>query len=157
MIELLMWAVAAVSLTGVVANLHKKRWGFACWMGTNAVWVVYDWHKTAYPQAALMAIYFCLAVWGWFKWGAKARVPARSFDNWEYRKFSVGRCFPDTKGGYANYIVGVGFDIMGFISYSRVYEQYVFEPDPLTAWPAGWLTDIQDALDRAEKIRKDRS
>lgn len=68
MSELLMWAVAAVSLVGTVANLHKKRWGFACWIGTNAVWVVYDIDKQAYPQAALMAVYFCLAVWGFRKW-----------------------------------------------------------------------------------------
>jgi len=34
--------------------------------------VAYDIWKGATPQAALMAVYFILAVWGWFKW-----APAR--------------------------------------------------------------------------------
>lgn len=59
------------SLVGTVANIHHRRWCFAVWGVSNAAWCLYDLHKTAYPQAALMAVYFGLAVWGWFAWGRK--------------------------------------------------------------------------------------
>ena len=67
-IEHAMWGIVALSLTATVANIHKRRWCFLVWATTNAIWAAYDIHKTAYPQAALMGVYFCLAVWGWFKW-----------------------------------------------------------------------------------------
>ena len=67
-IDHLMWIIAAGSLVGTIANVYKKRWCFLLWSIGNFAWVLYDVHKTAYPQAALMAVYFCLAIWGWFRW-----------------------------------------------------------------------------------------
>ena len=68
MIEYVMWFVTAASLAGVVLNIYKLRSCFYIWAVTNAAWCVYDIYKVAYPQAALMGIYFALAVWGAFKW-----------------------------------------------------------------------------------------
>jgi nicotinamide riboside transporter PnuC len=70
-VELSMWAVTAASIVGTVANIYGKRWCFAVWMVTNSLWTVYDMYKCAYPQAALMAVYTALAVWGWCKWQRK--------------------------------------------------------------------------------------
>jgi nicotinamide riboside transporter PnuC len=67
-VEAIMWCVSGVSLVGTVANLYKRRWCFWLWIGSNTAWVAYDIHKTAYPQAALMAVYACLAVWGLWVW-----------------------------------------------------------------------------------------
>jgi len=68
MSEYLMWIVAGFSLTGTVLVTTRRRAGFLFWIGTNAAWVAYDIWKNALPQAALMSVYFGLAVWGWFKW-----------------------------------------------------------------------------------------
>jgi len=75
MIERVMWLVACLSLAGVVLNLYRRREGFLFWMVTNAAWVAYDIHKSARPQAALMAVYFILAVIGWIKWGREDKAP----------------------------------------------------------------------------------
>jgi len=66
----MMWFVAIFSLIGTVLNTHRKRAGFLFWIATNAAWVAYDLHKGAHAQAALMAIYLCLAIYGFFKWRA---------------------------------------------------------------------------------------
>jgi hypothetical protein len=67
--ELFMWGVALASLVGTVANVYKRRWCFAVWLFGNVSWCIYDIHKTAYPQAALMAVYAVLAIWGYIRWG----------------------------------------------------------------------------------------
>jgi nicotinamide riboside transporter PnuC len=64
----LTWLVTLAALVGTVANIKRKRWCFAVWMVTNALWCAYDWHIGACAQAALFAIYTGLAVWGWFAW-----------------------------------------------------------------------------------------
>ena len=63
-----MWVIVVAGLFATFANAQKKRWCFLVWMPCNAAWVVYDIYKTAYPQAAQMACYFLIAVYGWFKW-----------------------------------------------------------------------------------------
>jgi nicotinamide riboside transporter PnuC len=63
-----MWFLAAASLVGVVLNIRKRRACFALWTGTNATWAVVDWHAGLHAQAALMAVYAGLAVWGWIAW-----------------------------------------------------------------------------------------
>ena len=68
MIDLWMWAVSVASLVGTVANVHRKRWCFHVWAVTNACWACYDLWKGAYAQAALMAAYFGLSIWGLFTW-----------------------------------------------------------------------------------------
>jgi hypothetical protein len=63
-----MWAVSAASLIGTLANVHRRRWCFGVWVVTNACWTAYDIHKGAHAQAALMATYFGLSIWGLIKW-----------------------------------------------------------------------------------------
>ena len=66
--ELFKWSLAAVSLAGVVLNVKRDRRCFYLWTGSNAAWCVVDcWHGI-YPQAALFAVYFGLAVWGIVAW-----------------------------------------------------------------------------------------
>ena len=71
MIDRWMWLATAASIVGTIANVKQKRWCFAVWAVTNIAWVAYDIYKTAYPQAALMAVYFCLSVWGLWEWKKK--------------------------------------------------------------------------------------
>jgi len=66
--------VAVLSLIGTVANVHQLRWGFLCWLVTNAAWVAYDIALGAWPQAALMAVYWHLALYGYIRWGRAQRA-----------------------------------------------------------------------------------
>ena len=67
-----MWIVTAASIVGTVANIYKRRWCFYVWAATNSVWVSYDLWKGAPAQAALMAVYTGLAIWGTIQWKKKA-------------------------------------------------------------------------------------
>jgi len=78
MIDRLMWIVAIFSLTGTLLVTHRRRKGFLFWIGTNSAWIVYDVHKSALAQAALMSIYLCLAIYGYFKWKRIATTEERS-------------------------------------------------------------------------------
>jgi nicotinamide riboside transporter PnuC len=62
------WILTALSVFGVILNIKKNRWGFACWMVTNAGWMIVDFRAGIYSQSAMFAIYFCLASWGMAEW-----------------------------------------------------------------------------------------
>jgi nicotinamide riboside transporter PnuC len=64
----LMWIVAIVSLVGTVMNARRQRWCFILWGATNLCWTAYDVSLHAWPQAALMAVYFALSIYGWVQW-----------------------------------------------------------------------------------------
>jgi len=64
----LMWIATAAALLGAGLNVQQHRAGFAVWMVTNGLWAVYDWWIGERAQAVLFAVYFGLAVWGWFAW-----------------------------------------------------------------------------------------
>lgn len=68
MLNVIMWIVAGVSLIGTVLNVYKRRGGFAVWAVTDVAWVAYDLSIGANAQAALLAIYGAMAVWGFLKW-----------------------------------------------------------------------------------------
>jgi len=70
----LMWIVTAVSLIGVILNIHKKRSCFYVWTCTNTAWCIYDFCIGAYAQSALFSVYIGLAVWGIWKWGEERRI-----------------------------------------------------------------------------------
>ena len=73
MIDEAMWIITVASVVGTVANIYKRRWCFGVWAVTNATWVVYDVWKGAHAQAAMMAIYFGLAIWGLIQWKADSK------------------------------------------------------------------------------------
>lgn len=62
------WALALLSLVGVVLNIKRRRECFIVWTVTNASWVAVDlWHGVL-AQAALQAVYVVLAIWGFWHW-----------------------------------------------------------------------------------------
>ena len=66
--SVLTWLLTVLSIIGVIANTHKKRWCFLVWTVTNFSWMCVDLHHEIYPQAALFFVYFMLSIYGWFKW-----------------------------------------------------------------------------------------
>ena len=71
-----MWLVTVAAIIGTIANIKRLRWCFAVWIFTNASFAIYDVYKTAYPQAALQAIYLCLSIWGLCSWRSQSSVPS---------------------------------------------------------------------------------
>jgi len=62
------WLLAALSLLGVILNIRKDRRCFAIWTASNATWAGVDLAAGLHAQAALMAVYAGLAVYGWCAW-----------------------------------------------------------------------------------------
>ena len=63
-----MWIITALSITGTVLNIKKKRICFIIWIVSNSFLTIYNWHIFEPAQAALFAVYFGLSVWGVCKW-----------------------------------------------------------------------------------------
>ena len=64
----MLWCVSLAALVGVWLNIKKHVACFYIWTCTNAVWTAVDAAHGIWPQAALQAVYFVLAVYGACKW-----------------------------------------------------------------------------------------
>ena len=62
------WLVSIAALVGVALNIRKHVACFYVWACTNATWAYVDWTHGLPAQAALMAVYFLLSLWGIWKW-----------------------------------------------------------------------------------------
>jgi nicotinamide riboside transporter PnuC len=65
---MLTWILAALSLVGVVLNIHKRRECFYIWAMTNAAWAIYNFWIGVPAQGTLFSVYWVLAIWGIVKW-----------------------------------------------------------------------------------------
>lgn len=62
------WLMAALSLLGVLLNIHGYRVCFVFWAVTNAAWTIADYQHGLPQQAALQAVYFLLSLYGIWHW-----------------------------------------------------------------------------------------
>lgn len=67
---MLYWITSLASLFGVWLNIKKHVACFWIWAFTNATWTYVDLKHEIYPQAALQAAYFVLALYGIGKWSS---------------------------------------------------------------------------------------
>jgi nicotinamide riboside transporter PnuC len=65
------WVTSLAALLGVLLNIRKQVAAFWIWSVTNAVWTYADLTYGLYPQAALMAAYFALSIYGIWSWSRK--------------------------------------------------------------------------------------
>ena len=68
MFELITWTISALSIIGVVLNIHHRRACFIVWGVTNVAWMGIDASRGIWAQAALQACYCGLSVYGYWKW-----------------------------------------------------------------------------------------
>jgi len=68
------WLVVTIALTGTIANVYQKRWGFYCWLVANSVLLVQALRAENYAMSVLWATYSLLAVWGLLVWGKKGQA-----------------------------------------------------------------------------------
>jgi len=75
----LAYAAATTGLAGTIINAHwRNRWCFAFWLCSNIAWLVSAVADGAWPLAGQMAIYACISIDGWFRWGQLAAADAPS-------------------------------------------------------------------------------
>ena len=67
------WILTIISITGVVLNIYKNRWGFFFWMISNALWAIVDFQKGIPEQSVLFVVYFFTALWGWLWWSKELK------------------------------------------------------------------------------------
>ena len=67
----LMWLVTALSLSGNVLNIKKKRSGFVVWVIANLLWLTYDIYSGLYSRASLEIVQTAFCVWGIIEWKNK--------------------------------------------------------------------------------------
>jgi len=71
--QAMIWKIAAyiavaLSLSGNVGVVQRKRWGMAVWIVANAIWITYHCQREDWPSVLLFAAYLVLAVWGFIRW-----------------------------------------------------------------------------------------
>ena len=66
--EAIGWIMTGFSILGTVLNIYHNKTCFYIWALTNISWIIIDFRAGIYSQAALMTVYFFLAIWGIVKW-----------------------------------------------------------------------------------------
>jgi len=62
------WLATAIAIGGVCLNNARCRWCFPLWMVSNGVTLVYHVRGRLWGLAARDAVFWVLAVIGWFMW-----------------------------------------------------------------------------------------
>jgi nicotinamide riboside transporter PnuC len=62
------WILVLLGVIGVILNNHRRIECFYVWGITSFCWMIIDFQKGIYSQSALFAIYFMLAIHGWYNW-----------------------------------------------------------------------------------------
>ena len=83
MMELFAGFGSVLAIIGVIANNHRLRWCFLLWMVSNSVALVVHAIGGPVAYAGRDLIFLCLAVHGWFKWSAKARVKLTNYERFK--------------------------------------------------------------------------
>lgn len=64
----IMWFVTALSLSGNVLNIKKKRSGFVIWVIANILWLIHDIYTGLYSRAMLDIVQTGFCIWGIIEW-----------------------------------------------------------------------------------------
>ncbi|MEM4270911.1 MAG: nicotinamide mononucleotide transporter [Candidatus Pacearchaeota archaeon] len=76
-ISIISFFVAILAIIGVILNIRKNKICFIIWFFTNFTWVIIDYLRGIYGQAALFVFYTALSVYGFIKWRKEERNDTR--------------------------------------------------------------------------------
>ena len=68
MLELLAWAVMAISIVGSLLNAQKRVSGFYFWTCSNLFWIGSNIHHGLYAQAGVFIFYTGICIYGLITW-----------------------------------------------------------------------------------------
>jgi hypothetical protein len=57
-----------ISLTGAVFIVLKDPIGYACWIASNSMWVVFSAQKKHWWQMVMWIAFLGLSIWGLISW-----------------------------------------------------------------------------------------
>ena len=60
------WVLTGLGLAGAIANVLRRRWGFALWVIADVGWMAVSAARGSAAEATLWAAYGLLAAWGWW-------------------------------------------------------------------------------------------
>jgi hypothetical protein len=66
--QVCLWVLVLGSLSGQLAIIHKKRFGFMIWTIIDFGWICYFTVNYSFPQIILWSIYTGFSFWGWIAW-----------------------------------------------------------------------------------------
>ena len=62
------YIAVALSLSGNVGVVKKRRWGMGCWVVSNTIWIPYHSVRGDWPSVMMFSTYMGLALWGFVRW-----------------------------------------------------------------------------------------
>lgn len=77
LINILPWALTALSLAGTALVTKRRAEGFILWCVSNIGWIVIDYRAGLNSQAVLFIAYLALSVYGIWEWTHEKRRPER--------------------------------------------------------------------------------
>ena len=72
------WTITILSIVGVVLNIYQNRWGFVCWMFSNAAWCIIDFFKGIPEQSVTFFVFFLTSLWGFIFWSKQGKLKKES-------------------------------------------------------------------------------
>jgi hypothetical protein len=68
MIDIIMWVMTAIAITGFFLNMKMNKWGYVLWIVSNAGFAVNDFVIKQYAQGGLFAFYVVSCIFGFIQW-----------------------------------------------------------------------------------------
>jgi nicotinamide riboside transporter PnuC len=72
------WTITILSILGAVFNSCQNRWGFVCWMFSNAAWLIIDFQKGIPEQSVTFFVFFLTSLWGFVCWSKQGKLKKES-------------------------------------------------------------------------------
>ena len=66
--EEILWILTVIAIIGAVLNAKKRIEGFFFWIISNAGLVIVNFNRGDKAQSFLFFFYFCLCLYGLYKW-----------------------------------------------------------------------------------------
>lgn len=71
---MLEWIATSLSLVGAVFNIKKSKWGFALWLLSAIVWIIWAIFSDPIPVGFILTqvVFFMLNIYGFISWSKSA-------------------------------------------------------------------------------------
>lgn len=76
--QIVTWFLFALSFTGVVLNVKKRKECFLVWGLGNTGWAFIDFQQGLPAQAAMFVVYLLTCFWGYSEWSKEEAIRAKA-------------------------------------------------------------------------------
>jgi hypothetical protein len=79
--QIFTWILTTITIVGTYLNSRQNKMGFLIWGVCNLAWLLIDFNRGIYAQAALYVVFIGFNVYGWYQWGKKSKEKNVNRDN----------------------------------------------------------------------------